>query len=320
MLVYVVATAADGVGADPVAPAVGAAGSLLGAVLVVVELQRRDLGVVAGYLALVLVGTGVVIGAAVAWGWAVGVATGGAIAAAMVVELGREPNLRRPRPGLTPQWQLRRAATNRWATVASLQTLDPSVAGLSRTGRAGRTGGPPPGHLRRLPWAPGLAAVVALRNLRTGAVPALVSMLGGLVVHQVWATTAALVVVLTLETVVTIWLARPLEAWRTTPSVRRTWTPPRSGAALALALPSLLVSWAVAVAAALVIRPTWPALVVMAVLPAAVLWRRSRAGRSDLGDVLLATPLGPVPVDLLDRVAAGPDVLVIAVITLSVVS
>lgn len=93
------------------------------------------------------------------------------------------------------------------------------------------------------------------------------------------------------------------------PALQRIWVHARTQ----LFTPVLIAGLLVGLLATLTVSPPLSAVLVLLATPPLVLWRRDLARRSE-GLTLLSTPAGPLPIQTLNRVIAGYDVLAIAVL------
>ncbi|UCM88281.1 hypothetical protein [Streptomyces marincola] len=302
-------------GAHPLVPALALWAALLALLLLASHLQRRDLDAAARLVPPLLAATGVVLAAGVAWG-----ATGALLVGGWLLLAGaaaaRRPAARGAgrRAALTPRWQLHRGARNRQALNAGVTMLDADVVRAAREREDGGTRKPLPAFAYRLPRPAGLAAVVLGRGLRAVA-PAIALVLPLVfAVDTLLGPVAALLVTVLLELFVTVALARSAETWLDSDAPARMWAAPGRRVPVVLCLPALAVCAVLAAAVSLGMALPLSATLVLAVLPAAVLARRRSARRAVPGGALLATPMGAVPVDLVNGLVAGPDMALLALL------
>ena len=295
-----------------VACGVGAAAAVLVAVTAAALGQRLDRAATAGSVGAVLVVAGIVVTllGATAGAAPLLVVIAGATAAGLLRTRSagstRTPLHGRPVP---PSWELRRAG----ATVDALRTATVLLDGTPLSAAADARLAPRrrpvavPDVLRPLVRALSTSRVVDLVPLL--AVPAAVAAVGG--------TAAAVVAVLVVTHVVTVVATRWVDVWFDSPALARTFATRRPPLVAVLAgTAAVLVGGAAVVSCALAgIGPGWGAVAVGA---AVLTWERRLSGRRLAGRVgaLVATPMGAVPVDLAQRVVAGPDVLLVSVLVL----
>ncbi|MGF1661997.1 MAG: hypothetical protein ACFCVG_05950 [Kineosporiaceae bacterium] len=291
---------------------------LIGAHLGLVDLQRRDAIRLArmGVSGLAVAACGIT--AWQAWGPTPALAVVAVAATRLLAGLRRKPLPPVTAPQLTPRWQLRRGAENRWLAGASIALMDGAPAAGARERAATRRRPPLPRPAYRLRWPAGLAVVVLLRSGRDTAGWALLLLVLGLAAAEVWGLEAAVVLVLTLELAVTLSLSRAYDAWMASPALPRFWGSGRGWVPVALAAPPVAACVGVVGVVAIALTPPMGQLLVMLALPVAVLLRRRSLRRGPDDGLLLATPAGAVPLAAANRVLAGPDVLLAAVLIVSV--
>ncbi|WP_053203519.1 hypothetical protein [Jiangella muralis] len=300
-----------------VVPAVAVWTALQLLLLVAVQLQRRDLDRTARLLPIAFGAAAVVIAAAEAWGAVAATVTAcvAAVAGAAAVVTGGGVARRRDAVAeLTPRWQLLRGARHRWAIVAGITLMDGDVVRIVRNRDAKATKRALPAAVFRGPRPVGLAAAAFLRGLPAALTIGAVAVPIAFAAHEILGLTPALVVVVLAELVVTRVTARAAEAWLASPALPRIWGLDGNGPAAALAAPAVVVCAVIAATVTAGLSLPAQAGLALAALPVAVVLRRRSARRPDAGLTVIATPMGAVPVQTVDRVVAGPDVAFVALL------
>ncbi|RBM19621.1 hypothetical protein [Streptomyces sp. PT12] len=272
-----------------------------------VQLQRRDLDAVARLLPFILCSLGVVLAVGEAWNGPVSALTGVCLLSCLAVARRGILTLPGTRTELTPRWQLYRGARGRWSLGAGATMLDHEVVRVMRHREAKVTREPLPAFVYRLRWPLGLAGAVLARNLR--AVIPTIGLMFPLIfaLHRLLGPLPALLLTALLELTVTVTMVRSSEEWLRSNALSRIWGTGGSRVPVALALPGVAVSLAIAAAVSLALGFPPLAALVLLVLPGAIIARRhsARGGSTEFG--ILATPLGAVPLNTVNRVIAGPD-------------
>lgn len=212
----------------------------------------------------------------------------------------------RPAP---PLWELRRSGAVvdalRMATVMLDGTPLAAVTDAQLAPRRRRLAVPAP--VRPLVRMLTTSRVIDLVPLL--AVPAAVVPVGG--------RQAGVLSVLVLTYVFSLAVSRLLDVWVDSPALARTFatSQPPLGPVLAVTGLALTGAYALLGCALAGLGTTWAAI---ATAVAALAWARRLSGRR-LGarvGALVATPMGAIPLDLAQRVAAGIDVLVLSLVAL----
>ena len=207
-----------------------------------------------------------------------------------------------------PRWSLTRAGAFVEAMVATAITTDAATLELLRSLEATAARRP------ARPWLPALVVLRALTSARLSAtLPSLVLPAG---VSAVWGPPAGAAALILLTIVVTARAGTSLATWIEYPSMHRTYasTGPRVPALL-VATPLALTAAAAGATALASLPLTWAvAASCFAILTAL----RRITGRSLIGrsGPLLATAAGPVPLAVVLRLLAGPDVALVALLTI----
>ncbi|SDT57507.1 hypothetical protein [Jiangella sp. DSM 45060] len=285
--------------------------------LAAVQLQRRDLDRTARLLPVAFGAAAVVVAAAEAWGAVAATVTacGAAAAGAAAVATGGGTARRRDTVAeLTPRWQLHRAARRRWAVVAGITLMDGDVIRIVRNRDAKASKRALPVAVFRGPRPVGLAVTAFLRGLPAGLTIGAVAVVVAFAAHEILGLVPALVVIVLAELVVTRVTARAAEAWLASPALPRVWGVSGAGPAAALAAPAVVVCAVIAATVTAGLSLPAQAGLVLAALPVAVVLRRRTARRPDTGLTVIATPMGAVSVQAVDRVIAGPDVAFVALL------
>ncbi|SEF17344.1 hypothetical protein [Jiangella alba] len=306
-----------------VLPAVAVWTALQLLLLSAVELQRRDLDRTARLLPVAFGAAAVVVAAAEAWGAVAATVTacGAAAAGAAALAAGGGTGGRRDTVAeLTPRWQLHRAARHRWAIVAGITLMDGDVVRIVRTRDARATRRALPAAVFRGPRPIRLAVAAFLRGLPAALTIGAVAVPVAFAAHEILGLTPALVVVVLAELVVTRVTARAAEAWLASPALPRSWGIGRNGPAAALAAPAVVVCAVVAAMVTAGLSLPVTAGLVLAALPVAVVLRRRSSRRPDTGLTVIATPMGAVSVQAVNRVVAGPDVAFVALLAAHLLS
>lgn len=308
-------------GLPAVVPALAVWATLVALVVVTLRLQRRDLDGPARWTAFAAGAAGVVVAAGEAWGPA-GPASAGAIAAgAAAVALGaavrrgvRTRDWRGVAAELTPRWQLRRGARHRWAVSAGFTLLEGEVVRLARQREQKARRRPLPAAVYRLPRPLALAAVALLRGARPMAAIVVLAVPLAFAADTVLGATPAVVVVALTQFALVLTGARAAEAWLATEQLPRIWAAGPYETAAALAAPCVVVGVLLAATAVAAFSLPPVAGVALPALPVAILLRRRSARRPDTGLTLVSTPMGALSVQSLNRVTAGPDVVLLAIL------
>jgi len=266
--------------------------------------QRRDTGPhIAGWIASAALG----LLSAATWGAWIGVLLGVTVAGAVTVRAGR---WQWRKGALPPRWNLAAAASRRAGAEASVVLMEaPVFAAPSGSRRS----------ISRVPSRPGprLAFVVSLRVAGRVGVTIALGLLIAAEVGEVLTDLAGVVVLVVLLHRTTVITTRVLLAWASSESVRRFLAIPRRDAILALSIPC-------AATTALTIAVAWPLLTLSAwevgfllLLPPLATWRRLAQVETADQMVLMSTPMGAVPVQVVTRLVAGIDVTVIVLLVLT---
>lgn len=288
--------------------------ALLLAWWVVLACQRTDVDEWISAAASGLCALGLGLLAAAAWG------TIAAVCAALVVVgfavvAARDPRARsRPVPEIVPQWQLVAAAHRRWAVRAGVTLLDADVVQAVRYSEQKRDRRSMPDFLFRVRYPGNLVVVSALRGGRS-LIPGLAA--GAVVVmaaNQLFGAGIAVAGAIILEHVATVVLLGTAKRWLTAPALGRTWADGGMRPVLALSLPSLLAGWIVIAVLGGVIGLPWPVWIVTILHPALVIVRRLQVVRQGDRMYLLSTPMGPLPVQAVQRAVAGYEILVVVLV------
>lgn len=303
----------------------GAAGAsllLVGGLAFAMEVQRRDRPEVVRVAGVVA--TTVAVGLTVSEIWGVVPALLLLSVLAVLVRVGRPamPSMsgHRPAPPLTPAWQLSRAAMNRWLVGVGVTALDPTAVmgtqGSVQRASAARL----PKVLFRVPAPWGLAVVFFVRVLTLRAVAYMAAAVLAVTTGRIWGDEVGIAILLIVQFAIVLDFSKSLVEWQMNHTFRRVW-PFSRALVVALAAPAVVASLLISLPAALLLDASGLGLAVMALLPAAVLWRRLQALRADDSQLLMvSTPAGAVPVQVVNRLLAGPDVVVLAIIVLSLTS
>ncbi len=305
-----------------------------GVVAIVVGLAAGDLGLVAGaatVLALLLLAAAVAAGqrrdggprgvaslggiavgllSAAAWGPVVGALVGGAAIVGSVLLAGRASW---QRYAAIPRWNLAAAGRRRSAAVASVILVEPLVRQQS-SGSRSRLGSLPRRPVVRL-------AVVSVRRV---AVPVLAWVVGGLVVaaalSDLLGTFAGVAAVALLLHVTTAMTSRGLLAFTSQAEVRRLLMLPRAHGLAALAAPCAAATVLVVAAASVLVPLSAAEAVVLLALPAVGM--ASRVSSAEAADEMLmvSTPMGAVPVQMIVRLVAGVDATLLGLVVLGLLS
>lgn len=325
VVAVVTGLALDAVGLPAVVPALAVWLVLELLVLAAIRVQRRDLDAVARTTAFASSLAGVTVAAGEAWGrgalTAIGVVAAGTLTAAIAVAArrgtSRDGTVRRWRgvtAELTPRWQLRRGARHRWAVSAGVTLLEGDVVRIVRQRDNTALGRPLPAAVYRAPAPLNLSAVVLLRSARSIAAIASVAVPLAFAAHEILGSTPSFVVIALAQFALVISTARAAESWLTSDALPRIWAADGPGPAAALAVPCVLAGLGLA-AIAVAGFPLPPAAgVALAALPVAILWRRRSARRPDTGLTLVSTPMGAVSVQSVNKVVAGPDAVLLAIL------
>jgi hypothetical protein len=283
------------------------------------EVQRRDRPSLASAAATLATAVAVGLTASEVWGLLPGVLLLAILAVLVRVARSASTNRpqRRPAPPLTPAWQLARAASNRWLVGVGVAALDP-------TAFAGARGSVRRDAVRRLPdalfgapapWGIATASFVRVTSLR--AAPYLAAGLLAVTIGRIWGSGVGMTVLLIVQFAITLEYSKPLVEWHLNHALRRVWPFPRT-LVVALATPAVAAALLVTLPAAALLGASVVGFTVLVLLPGGVLWRRLQALRADDGQLLLvSTPAGAVPVQVVNRLVAGPDVVAIAMIVLA---
>ncbi|MBZ5735575.1 hypothetical protein K8Z61_13845 [Nocardioides sp. TRM66260-LWL] len=314
VLAAAAAVAAVGLVARSSATGVGAALVVVAAAVLAALAQRLDaVRLVSATSSAVAIGAVVVLAlraggatSAASIVWAVG------MAAQAVARGGGAMRLRRR--ARVPRWQLTTAARRRWAARAGAVLLDAEVvAAVGRAQDVARRARPGAATLRRTVTGRPLLDLARLTGLRVAAswAPWLI---GAAIAVRALASghpTAAAVLLVAAQHVVVTGALGVARAWAGAPAPAAAWALPGAGPLVALAAPSIVLAWALVVAA-----PTGsPALLLVALLlPPLDAWRQVASARPAAGLVLLSTPAGPLPVQTVLRAVAGHDVLLLALL------
>ncbi|WP_116952386.1 hypothetical protein [Jiangella endophytica] len=304
------------VGLPSVVPALAVWVALVVLVLVTMHLQRRDLDGPARWTAFAAGAAGVVVAAGEAWGPA-GVAAAGAIAGggALGSAVRRGARSRRGVTAeLTPRWQLQRGARHRWAVSAGFTLMEGEVVRLARQRDQKSRRRPVPAAVYRLPRPLALGAVALLRSARPVAAIGVLAVPLAFATYDVLGATPAVVVVALAQFALVMTTARAAEAWLATEQLPRVWGIGTHEAAAALAAPCVVVGLVLAATAVAGFSLPPVAGVALATLPVAILLRRRSARRPVAGLTLVSTPMGAVSVQSLNKVAAGPDVVLLTIL------
>lgn len=317
LVAMAVGSASAATGSRPVAHALGVWITLVVVVLGLVHLQRRDLDGVGRSASTTFGAAGAVLVIAEAWGYpAAGIVGCGLVAAVLLRPPGRP---RRPSSGgeLTPRWQLHRGAQNRWAIDAGITLMDGEIVRMVRHRGTDVARRLLPAPVYRTRWPANVSAVLLARGVRTVALTVGLVLPVVLAVNVIVGPGPATVVAILAEYSVIVAMTRAAATWRSSRALPRLWAHDGRTTSIALMAPGLatclVVAFVVCVAVPL------PALVrvVLVALPAAALLRRMSVRNATAEITLVATPAGAVPVEVLNRVIAGPDVVLISLLTVS---
>jgi hypothetical protein len=261
-------------------------------------------GLLAGLAAVSIAAAGSVGSVALAW-----TALTAAMALIVRASAGGVHPAQARRRAHPPLWELRRAGAVVDALRMAAVMLDATpVSALADAQRAPRRRPlSAPGWLLLLVRAATTSRVVDLLPLV--ALPAVAGAVG-----SAHAATAALLVTTYALGAAT---SRLLDTWADSAALRRVFAARRPSVGALLAGTSTLLTGAAALIATLLaeLPVAWAA---TAVLASALAWMRRLSGRRMGARVgaLVSTPMGAIPLDLAQRVAAGPDVLVVGLLVL----
>ncbi|WP_026877205.1 hypothetical protein [Jiangella gansuensis] len=319
-LVAVVAgLALAAVGLPAVGPSVAVWLTLELLVVATMYLQRRDLDGPARWAAFAAGAAGVSVAAGEAWGPA-GVVAAGAVAgivvtAALVAAIRRGATARRGRAAeLTPRWQLYRGARHRWAVSAGFTLMEGEVVRLVRQRDQTTRRRPIPAAAYRWPRPLGLSAVVLLRSTRPVAAIGVLAVPLAFAANEILGSTPAVTVLVLTQFALVMTTARAAETWLTSEALPRIWGAGAHETSAALAAPCVAAGLVLAATAVIGFSLPPAAGAVLAALPVAILLRRRSARRPAAGLTLISTPMGAVSVQSVNKVIAGPDVALLAVL------
>lgn len=212
--------------------------------------------------------------------------------------------------GLIAPWRLSRAARRQEAVMASLVLADPEIVAVYRAADDATSRRRLAARTMRSP-----VRVLAIRCLREARGPLLAgAALTGLA-GAVLGTEPATVVAVVGLAVVVARLSRPARALVADPGLARSWAP-RGGLERAARLVPVVAGIALALVASAALATSWSSVTGLVALPVLVAWRRI-AGARVPEPALVSTPAGAVPLDVVARLAAGPDVTVLVLVFLA---
>ena len=282
--------------------------------VITIHLQRRDLDGIAR-LAPVLLGlTGVILIAGEAWTTLVAAIIGCCLMIGLVATRPRWPQLSGAKGDLTPRWQLERGARNRWSVGAGVAMMDGEIVRIVRRRDAKVTKGLLPAFVYRRSWPVNLSVAVLARGLRAVAVPVGLGLPLAFAVNEILGSLPAVLVIVLLEFSMTVSMSRSVEAWLASKALPRIWGVSGIGVVIALASPCMFVCLATAVIAALGLSLPPFVTLVLVILPGAVMWRRHSVRDGGMEFALVSTPMGAVSVEAVNRVFAGPDMVLVSLL------
>jgi hypothetical protein len=159
-----------------------------------------------------------------------------------------------------------------------------------------------------------VVVVVLIRLLSTAAIPVAGLFLTGLLADRFLGPTAGLWLMLMVQYRLTVATAPCAESWLMSPALQRTWGHDRDRAVAGFFGPVLIVSLLFTVVVAVTISASTLALVSLLACPALILWRRHSASRLGDGITLMSTPAGALPLQTVNKLIAGYDVLAAALL------
>lgn len=277
------------------------------------QLQRRDLDGVARSLPFALGSLGVALAVGEAWNGTAAALGGACLLTGLVLARRRTWTSAGARNQLTPRWQLHRGARGRWSLGAGVTMLDHEVVRVVQQREAKATQQPLPTFVYRLRQPFGLAVATLLRSLRT--VLPTISLVGPLIfaLHRLLGPLPALLLTALLELFVTVAMARSFEWWLRSHALSRTWATAGSHVPMAVALLGVSVSLVMAATVSLALGFPPLAALTLLVLPVSIVARRRSTHSGPGENALLATPFGAVPLHTVNRVVAGPDMVLLSV-------
>lgn len=312
--VVLVGLAAANVGRPWLWPSVATWALLTSAVMLVVHLQRRDRGDTVRRLVGLLVAVSVAVTAREAWRDLVGAAVLAALGLIALTAVRRRHRRAAPRAAVTPMWQLVRGAANRWLVGAAIAMLDPSTVAIARTASPYSPRWRLPHWVYRVPTPWALGVVAFARTTGSVALGLAIGSVLALATTTIWGVEVGLSLIMVAQLVVTLSYAGPVMTWQSSSALRRVW-PTGTMLPIALSMAALVPAWLVGLVAFGVIDLPVVTLLVLVALPVAVLYRRVTAQSAEGDDaLLLATPLGAVPVQVVNRLVAGPDMVVAGIL------
>jgi hypothetical protein len=295
-------------------PAVGVAVCAASAVIlgVAMLLQRRDAPGVIRQLSGLFLAVAGAVAAIEAWSVLAGlVVVAGVILVSFFGERG--VSLGRGHAGV-PRWQLIRGHDNRWAVNAGIVMLDKDVVDTAQEMNSPPTRRPLPAFYYRIRRPLDMVVVVLTRLLSTAAISIAGLFLSAMLAHRFLGPSVGLCLMLVAQYRLTVATARCAESWLMSPALQRTWGHDRNRAVAGLFGPVLIVSLLFTVLVTVTISTSMPALVSLLACPALILWRRHSATRLAEGITLISTPAGALPLQTVNKLVAGYDVLAVALL------
>lgn len=285
-------------------------------VVITIFLQRRDLDGIARLIPVVLGVAGVVLITGEAWTGLVAVIVGTGLMIGLIATRPRRLQLSGSQGELAPRWQLERAARNRWSVGAGVALMDGEIVRIVRQRDAKVTKRLLPAFVYLRPWPINLSLAVLARGLHSIALSVALGLPLAFAALEILGPLPAVLVIVLLEFFMTVAMSRSVQTWVTSNALPRIWAAEGSQVVIALAMPCLAVCLATAVIATIGLSLPLSVGLVLVVLPAAIMWRRHSAHDGGRDFALVSTPIGAVSVQAVNRVIAGPDMVLIALLLL----
>ncbi|MGL5830269.1 MAG: hypothetical protein ACRC0L_11975, partial [Angustibacter sp.] len=204
-----------------------------------------------------------------------------------------------------------------WALDAGVTLMDGEIVRIVARHGSGLVRPLLPARLYRARWPAGLAVVLLIRKLRTVAVALGLALPTVLAVNTLLGPGLATVIAVLMEYAVIVAMTRAATTWWTSRALPRTWMSSGAATPAALLAPGLATCLAIVIVASLAVPLPLTVTAVLAVMPVAILLRRRSVRATTAEITLVATPVGAVPVEVLNRVIAGPDVVLLALLATS---